>query len=116
MLIKTLVWTFVGICLLSSHIALSAEHSQNLKYAITNRYNVGGEGGWDLLTYDTKRHRLFISRSSHVQVIDADSGKVIGDIPSTEGVHGIALADDLNLGCWRAFKTTQVRALCDYPE
>ena len=96
--IKTLVWTFVGIFLLSSHLALSAERSENLKYAITNRYNVGGEGGWDLLTIDTKRHHLFISRSSHVQVVDADSGKVVGDIPSTEGVHGIAIADDLNVG------------------
>ena len=96
--IKTLVWTFVGIFLLSIHLALSAERSENLEYAITNRYNVGGEGGWDLLTIDTKRHHLFISRSSHVQVVDADSGKVVGDIPSTEGVHGIAIADDLNVG------------------
>ena len=77
---------------------MSAQPSESLKFTITNRYNVGGEGGWDLLTFDTKHHRLFISRSSHVQVLDADSGKVVGDIPGTEGVHGIALADDLNLG------------------
>ncbi len=96
--IKFLIWTLVGIYLLSSYVAQAAQSTESLKFTITNRYNVGGEGGWDLLTFDTKHHHLFISRSSHVQVIDADSGKMVGDIPDTEGVHGIALADDLNLG------------------
>lgn len=95
---KTLNRISAVICLFGCHLALSAQPSEGLKFTITNRYNVGGEGGWDLLTFDTKRHHLFISRSSHVQVLDADSGKVVGDIPGTEGVHGIALADDLNLG------------------
>ena len=95
---KTLIQIFVGVCLLSSHLAQSAQPLESIKFTLVNHYNVGGEGGWDLLTFDAKRHRLFVSRSTHVQVIDADSGKVIGDIPGTAGVHGIALADDLNAG------------------
>jgi len=98
MLIKTVIRVVAAACLLGSHLAQSAQPSESINFTVENRYNVGGEGRWDLLTFDAKRHRLFVSRSTHVQVIDADSGKVIGDIPGTEGVHGIALADDLNVG------------------
>jgi YVTN family beta-propeller protein len=59
---------------------------------------LGGEGGWDYLTYDGVGHRLFISRSTHVMVVDSDSLKVIGDIPNTPGVHGVALVQDLGRG------------------
>jgi YVTN family beta-propeller protein len=95
---KTLIQILVGACLLSSQLAQSAQPPESIKFTLVDRYNIGGDGRWDLLTFDTKRHRLFVSRSTHVQVIDADSGKVIGDIPGTEGVHGIALADELNVG------------------
>jgi DNA-binding beta-propeller fold protein YncE len=88
---------FVG-CLLISQLALSAQPADSGTFKLINKYNVGGEGRWDLLTFDAKQHRLFISRASHVQVIDADSGKVVGDIPGTDGVHAIALADEFNVG------------------
>jgi DNA-binding beta-propeller fold protein YncE len=65
---------------------------------VTKSYKLGGDGGWDYLTVDHGSHHLFISRSTHVMVIDADSGKPIGDIPDTPGVHGIALANDLGRG------------------
>jgi DNA-binding beta-propeller fold protein YncE len=65
---------------------------------VTKTYKLGGEGGWDYLTVDPDSHHLFISRSTHVMVIDADSGKSVGDIPDTPGVHGIALAKDLGRG------------------
>jgi YVTN family beta-propeller protein len=84
--------------LLSCQLAHSVESSDVVKFKVTNHFNVAGEGRWDLLTFDAKHHRLFVSRSTHVQVIDADSGKIVGDIPGTDGVHGIALADDLNVG------------------
>lgn len=67
-------------------------------YHVLRTFEVGGEGSWDYLTFDTEGHRLFVSRSTHVMVIDPDSGKVIGDIPNTNGVHGIALASDLGRG------------------
>jgi YVTN family beta-propeller protein len=67
-------------------------------YHVVATYKVGGDGGWDYLTTDADARRIFISRGSHVMVVDADSGKSVGDIPDTQGVHGIALAPDLGRG------------------
>jgi len=65
---------------------------------VTNTYKLGGDGGWDYLTVDPESHHLFISRSTHVIVVDTQTGKQVGDIPDTPGVHGIALANDLGRG------------------
>jgi len=67
-------------------------------YGVVARYEIGGAGGWDYLSVDEKRHRLYVSRGDHVQVLDTLSGKVVGDLPGTAGVHGIAIAGDLGLG------------------
>src|SRR3954469_2882789 len=65
---------------------------------VIKTYKLGGAGGWDYLTVDPESHHLFISRSTQVIVIDTESGKPVGDIPDTPGVHGIALANDLGRG------------------
>jgi DNA-binding beta-propeller fold protein YncE len=65
---------------------------------VINTYKVGGEGWWDYLNIDPASRHLFISRGTHVIVLDADSGKQVGEIPDTQGVHGIALAPDLGRG------------------
>jgi len=67
-------------------------------YHLINTIQVGGPGGWDYLTMDTANRRLYVSHSTHVVVIDVDAGKVVGDIPDTKGVHGIAIANDLGRG------------------
>jgi len=67
-------------------------------YHVIKTYKLGGEGGWDYLNLDSSSRRLYISRATHVIVIDADSGKPVGDIPDTPGVHGIALAPELGRG------------------
>ena len=67
-------------------------------YHVIRTYKLGSDGGWDYLTLDSTSRRLYISRATHVIVIDADSGKPVGDIPDTPGVHGIALAPDLGRG------------------
>src|SRR3974377_410089 len=67
-------------------------------YRIIKKLKVGGEGGWDYLTVDGAARRLYVSRSSHVTVIDLETDKVVGDIPKTPGVHGIAVAPELNRG------------------
>lgn len=67
-------------------------------YHLTNTYKVGGEGGWDYLTVDSAARHVYISRATHVIVLDADSGKAVGDIGDTPGVHGIAIASDLGKG------------------
>lgn len=66
-------------------------------YKLASKTTVGGEGGWDYLEVDPATHHAFISRGSHVMVVD-ESGKVVGDIPDTAGVHGIAIALDLGRG------------------
>lgn len=63
-------------------------------YHVIKRITVGGEGGWDYITFNAQSHRLFASHSTKVVVINTDSDKVIGEIPKTEGVHGIAVANE----------------------
>jgi YVTN family beta-propeller protein len=65
-------------------------------FHITQKIKVGGEGGWDYLTYNN--HKLYVSHSDRVVVINTESGKVIGEIPKTDGVHGIAIANDVGKG------------------
>lgn len=65
---------------------------------VIQRYALGGEGGWDYLALDQSMQRLYVSRSDRVVVLDARDGKRIGEIDGLSGVHGIALADDLQRG------------------
>ena len=67
-------------------------------YHLIKKAVLGGEGGWDYLICDSTARRVYISRGTHVVVVDADSYAVVGDIPATEGVHGIALAPELHRG------------------
>src|ERR1700704_1757280 len=67
-------------------------------YHVTGEIKVGGEGGWDYLSIDAAAHRLYVSHATHVVVIDTQSDKVVGDIPDTPGVHGVAIAADLGKG------------------
>src|SRR5271167_4151657 len=67
-------------------------------YKLAERVKLGGEGGWDYLTYDPDGKRVFITRGTHVMVVDAASLKPTGDIPDLSGVHGVALAPELGRG------------------
>ncbi len=67
----------------------SASPAQTFKVA---KYSIGGDGGTDYLTAEPGTSRVFVSRSTHVMVIDGATGKVLGDIPDTPRNHGIALA------------------------
>jgi DNA-binding beta-propeller fold protein YncE len=67
-------------------------------YHLVDTIKVGGEGGWDILTADGDNHRLYVSHGTHVVVIDTNTDKVVGDIPNTNGVHGIAVASKLGRG------------------
>ena len=59
---------------------------------------VGGEGGWDYLTVDSASHRLFVPRSTHTMVLDAGTGKVLGDIPGQKIAHGVAVVPSVGRG------------------
>jgi DNA-binding beta-propeller fold protein YncE len=67
-------------------------------FHLLKTYKVGGDGGWDYLRLDSASRHLYISRGTHVLVLDADSGDAVGEIPDTAGVHGIALASELGRG------------------
>lgn len=67
-------------------------------FKVADRVKLGGEGFWDYLTYESQGQRLFITRGTHVVVVDTTSLKVSGDIPDLSGIHGVALAPELNRG------------------
>jgi DNA-binding beta-propeller fold protein YncE len=67
-------------------------------YKILTKYKIGGTGGWDYVAVDSANRRIYASHGSLVEVLDADSGKVVGQITQLHGVHGIAIAPDLNKG------------------
>lgn len=76
---------------------VSPQPQQSSSYHLAKTVKLGGEGGWDYLLADPATHRVFISRGTHTMVVDKD-GNVVGDIPKTQGVHGIALAPEFNRG------------------
>ena len=82
--------TILFACLISSKAQLG--------YRIANKIHVEGDEGWDLMAMDDISARLFVSHGNMVQVVDVKSAKLLGTIPDTKGVHGIALAIDLNKG------------------
>src|SRR5712671_4936534 len=67
-------------------------------YHILKTVPIGGKGSRDYCVVDRAARRVYVSHGNHVVVLDVDSGVVVGDIPNTLGVHGIALATDLNRG------------------
>ena len=83
-----------AMCLLAPASAPAAPAA----YHLLQTFHPGGEGGWDYLMVDPDARRLYISRGTHVMVLNADTGASVGDIPNTNGVHGIALAPNLGRG------------------
>jgi DNA-binding beta-propeller fold protein YncE len=79
------------VALLSSGVG----YAQTFKVA---KFSIGGDGGTDYLTAEPGTGRVFVSRATHVMVIDGPTGKVIGDIPDTPRMHGIALVPKWNRG------------------
>lgn len=79
-------------------LILSAHAADAPKYHILRHMALGGDGGWDYLTFDPAGHRLFISRSTRVMVVDVAAGQLTAEVVNTPGVHGIALVPDAGQG------------------
>ncbi|HSY91678.1 MAG TPA: hypothetical protein VK812_09915 [Candidatus Binatus sp.] len=77
---------------------LSGRVSAQGTWAVEKTFHIGGDGGWDYLTLDAPNHRLYIPRSTHTMVVDADSGKTIADIPGQKHNHGVALVPEAGRG------------------
>lgn len=77
---------------------LAAHAADAPNYHVLRTMALGGDGGWDYLTFDPVGHRLFIARSNRVMVVDIAAGQLTAEVVNTPGVHGIALVPDLGLG------------------
>jgi YVTN family beta-propeller protein len=86
---------FVMCFILAESIIILNVRTNASGYMIANRFHIEGDGGWDYLAVDESAGRIFVSHGSVVQVVDEMNGKLLGTIPDTKGVHGIAIAPDL---------------------
>lgn len=87
-----------GALILSFAVAVLATAPATSPYRLVKEIPIGGPGGWDYVTIDPQGKRLYVSHATKIVVADADTGKVIGEIPDTAGVHGFAVASDLGRG------------------
>src|SRR5947209_2215454 len=74
----------------NSHRGVSENAPESSGYHVAKTIPVGGDGFWDYAVVDSDARRVYVSHGTHVVVLDADTQAVVGDIPDTQGVHGIA--------------------------
>jgi DNA-binding beta-propeller fold protein YncE len=91
---KTLArfWIFLAMA------ALCVAAAEVPGFKVTKKYPVAGDSGFDYIVFDSSSNRLYVSHGTEVNVLDADSGKVLGKIENTPGVHGIAIVPNLHRG------------------
>lgn len=95
---KTLV-NFFCLCLVALFVTLTSIGQMSQQgYKVVDRVKIGGEGGWDYLIADGAARRLYLSHATRAVVFDTENKTVVGEIPNTNGVHGIALAPELGRG------------------
>src|SRR5258705_2758194 len=75
-------------------VALATPAFSQGEYGILGSYTLGGDGGWDYLNLDPATGNLFITRGSHVMVVDPTSGKQLADIADLQGIHGTTFVGD----------------------
>lgn len=90
---RLVICLLIGLSLMLSASAIAAPN-----YHLVKTIPVGGDGGWDCITFDGASNRLYIARSTRVMVVDVDKGTLVGEVPNTQGVHGVALVPKLKHG------------------
>ncbi len=98
----TLLTAFLG---LVTTVALAAPPSG---YHIIKKVPIPGAGGWDYVTVDDAARRVYVSHATQVEVLNADTFELVGTIPNTPGVHGIAIASEFGRGFITAGKSDSV--------
>jgi len=97
--LKTLFASSVIVLTLTLSIGLlAAPAPSDTGYSLTKKIPIPGQGSWDYVTVDEGARRVYVSHGTQVEVLDADSGAIVGNIPNTEGVHGVAVATELGRG------------------
>src|SRR5262245_42847419 len=87
-MIKRIYMAFALLCALTL-AAASAAHAQQFS---VQKFDIKGDGGTDYVAVEAATGRVFVSRATHMMVVDGATGKVVGDIPNTPGVHGAGIA------------------------
>lgn len=95
--VAQLLLVSVAVPALALASASHAEAADDL-YRLRKEIPLGGEGGWDYLSVDTKARRLYVTHATKIVVIDLDQEAVVGEIADTPGVHGFAVAPELGRG------------------
>ena len=89
----------LGVAVLTGAFLLAASAAPGASgYRVIKAVPISGEGGWDYVYVDSDARRVYVSHATQVVVLDADSYEVVGSIPDTQGVHGIAIAPELGRG------------------
>ncbi|MEO6993067.1 MAG: hypothetical protein ABI273_05540, partial [Lacunisphaera sp.] len=78
--------------------ASAAPSGGSSPYHVADAYHVGGTGGWDYLTVDSDHKLLYVPRSTHTMVLNADTGAVVADIVGQKRNHGVALVPSAGRG------------------
>jgi YVTN family beta-propeller protein len=86
------------VAVLSLSCAMLAAPAPSGGYSIIKKISIPGTGSWDYLAIDEAARRLYVSHGTQVEVVDIDALTVVGSIPNTAGVHGIAIAPELGRG------------------
>jgi len=89
---------FSWLLIVTASFTLSAHSFAQGEWAVEKTFHVGGEGGFDYITADATSHRLYVPRSTHTMVIDADSGAMVADITGQKHNHGVTVAPELARG------------------
>jgi outer membrane protein assembly factor BamB len=84
--------------LLMAAAAITVIAQSGASYHITQRYALGGDGGWDYVVPDPPHHRVFVARQNRVMVIDEDKGTLLGEVTGINGAHGTAIAEGTGHG------------------
>jgi DNA-binding beta-propeller fold protein YncE len=100
--------TFASLGLLFSALPATAAPPADGGYSLIKKIPIPGQGSWDYLSVDEAARRLYVSHGTQVEVIDVDSLAIVGNIPNTQGVHGIAIAPDQGRGFVSDGKTSTV--------
>ena len=87
----------VGLWILAA-VAAQATAAEAPGLKVTKKFAVPGDGGFDYIVFDGDANRLYVSHGTEVDVLDADSGKLVGKVEDTPGVHGIAIVPNLHRG------------------
>jgi DNA-binding beta-propeller fold protein YncE len=100
----------LALALAVASVACAADSNAEGSDRVIARMKLGGDGGWDYLSVDAQRHHLFVSRGDRVLVVDVAQAKPVGTVADTQGVHGIAVAQDLRRGFTSNGKAASVTA------